>query len=81
MRHQYIVQHNIKPKDIVEKELVSSNDVIIGKEEAYIGYSFKKILNLFGTEYSGHELNMVPVFPNILFIQISYVLINFNKYI
>ncbi|KAE9590269.1 hypothetical protein Lalb_Chr21g0317831 [Lupinus albus] len=65
MRHQYIVQHNIKPKDIVEKELVSSNDVIIGKEEAYIGYSFKKILNLFGTEYSGHELNMVPVFPNL----------------
>ncbi|KAK7276528.1 hypothetical protein RIF29_17669 [Crotalaria pallida] len=36
-RHQYKVQHNIKPNEIEEKELVSANDVIIGvngKEEA-----------------------------------------------
>ncbi|CAL0307521.1 unnamed protein product [Lupinus luteus] len=34
MRHQYKVQHTIKPNDVEEKELVSANDVIIGKEEA-----------------------------------------------
>ncbi|XP_061338187.1 protein NRT1/ PTR FAMILY 6.4 [Gastrolobium bilobum] len=37
MRHQYKVQHNIKPNDTAEKELVSAKDVIIGvdgKEEA-----------------------------------------------
>lgn len=37
MRHQYKVQHNIKPNDDAEKELVSANDVKVGvdgKEEA-----------------------------------------------